>query len=491
MPRISKTAYLEGCQCPKLLWHRFHEPEAMPEPSALTEAVFEQSRAVGDLAKRLFPDGIEVGAGIVDLDQTVALTRTALEHRRPLFEAAFASAKAYARCDILNPVGSDRWDLFEVKSSASPKPVYILDIALQVRVLRDAGINVRRCWVVCINRDFVRQGDTDANHFFTREDVTDAVDELLPTVEDNLDRMQDVLRLGACPQVAIGPHCDSPYTCPLHDGCWSHLPSDSVFTLVRLGAKAFQLYEQGVVGIRHLPAGFKLTPKQEIQRQAVVNSRPHIDRPALAAFLRRLNYPLHFLDFETFAPAIPMFDGDGPFERIPFQFSLHVQPAPGAKPEHAMFLAEGTGDPRRAFLERLRAALSDHGSVVVYHAPFEKGVLTRGAERMPEFEPWVNSVKRRVIDLLTPFKSFRVYYPQQRGSASIKAVMPALTGRGYADLDIREGGTASLEYARVTFGDVPDAERQRVRRRLEAYCGRDTEGILWLVEALANLVNRR
>jgi dephospho-CoA kinase len=69
--------------------------------------------------------------------------------------------------------------------------------------------------------------------------------------------------------------------------------------------------------------------------------------------------------------------------------------------------------------------------------------------------------------------------------------MPALAGRGYADLDIREGGTASLEYARVTFGDVPDAERQRVRRRLEAYCGRDTEGMLWLVEALANLVNRR
>ena len=64
------------------------------------------------------------------------------------------------------------------------------------------------------------------------------------------------------------------------------------------------------MGIRHLPAGVKLTPKQEIQRQAVVNGRPHIDRPALATFLRRLNYPLHFLDFETFAPAIPMFDGD-------------------------------------------------------------------------------------------------------------------------------------------------------------------------------------
>ena len=62
-PLISKSAYVQGLQCPKLFWHRFHEPEAMPEPDALTEAVFEQSRTVGDLAKRLFPDGIEVGKG--------------------------------------------------------------------------------------------------------------------------------------------------------------------------------------------------------------------------------------------------------------------------------------------------------------------------------------------------------------------------------------------------------------------------------------------
>jgi hypothetical protein len=48
-----------------------------------------------------------------------------------------------------------------------------------------------------------------------------------------------------------------------------------------------------------------------------------------------------------------------------------------------------------------------------------------------------------------------------------------------------------MEFVRVTFGDVPEVERQRVRWQLEAYCGRDTEGMLWLVEALTNLANRR
>ena len=62
-----------------------------------------------------------------------------------------------------------------------------------------------------------------------------------------------------------------------------------------------------------------------------------------------------------------------------------------------------------------------------------------------------------------------------------------LTGRSYADLEIQEGGQASLEYLRVHFSDVPDAERQKVRQQLERYCGQDTEGMVWIVEALRKL----
>ena len=483
-PLISKSQYLRGLQCRKLLWHAYRARHLIPKPDALTQAVFDQGHEVGHLAKMLFPDGIEVGVGITDLNQTVKLTQQALELRRPLFEAAFASRLAYARCDILKPVGADRWDLYEVKASTSAKPVYIHDIALQVRVLRDAGISLRKCFVVYINRDFVRQGDIDPHEFFVRQDVTDEVDDLLSSVEDNLDRMQEVIRLDDCPEVAIGPHCNNPYTCPLHDLCWPLLPDHNVFTLARIGAKAFKLVERGITAIRHLPESFNLSPTQQIQHQAVVTGEPHIDKAAITSFLKRLKYPLHYLDFETFAPAIPLFDGTGPFEAVPFQFSLHVQQAPGAEPRHHMFLADGTSDPRPAFIERLRAALGDQGSVVVYNAAFEKGVLSRCADLLPEFGPWVGSVKHRVVDLLTPFKSFSYYHPDQRGSASIKQVMPAVTGRGYDELDIQEGATASMEYVRVTFGDVPEAERQRVRRQLEVYCGRDTEGMVWIVDAL-------
>ena len=68
-----------------------------------------------------------------------------------------------------------------------------------------------------------------------------------------------------------------------------------------------------------------------------------------------------------------------------------------------------------------------------------------------------------------------------------KAVLPVLTGHSYADLEIQEGGQASLEYLRVHFGDVPEAERRRVREQLELYCGQDTEGMVWIVDALRKL----
>jgi hypothetical protein len=95
---------------------------------------------------------------------------------------------------------------------------------------------------------------------------------------------------------------------------------------------------------------------------------------------------------------------------------------------------------------------------------------------------------RAVSRLRPPFKSFHYYHPDQRGSASIKQVMPAITGQAYDELDIQEGGTASLEFVRVTFGDVSKAERQRVRQQLEEYCGRDTAGMIWLLDELRKLV---
>jgi hypothetical protein len=483
-PNISKSRFLAGCQCQKLLWSVYNRPDQFPETDAAQQALFDQGTEVGNLAKRMYPDGIEVGQGISDFDGTIRSTEQLLKLRRPLFEAAFNANGGYCRVDILEPAPDDAWDLIEVKSTTAIKHVHLLDLAFQAWVLTAAGVKLRRCLLMHINANYVRRGPVDPKRFFTLVDLSVEVSHLNSTIEGKLDDMRKKIREPTAPEVRIGSHCDDPYTCPIHDQCWAFLPQHNVTTLYRSGKKKFKPLADGIVDIKDIPEDFRLTANQRIQRQAVVSGEPHIDRVAIGSFLSRLKYPLSFMDFETYALPIPPFADVRPYQQIPFQFSLHVVRSPGANPEHYSFLAEDRHDPRLEFMRCLRAVLPETGSVIAYNAGFELTRLEECCDLLREYQTWFRQVKRRTVDLLRPFRAFRYYHADQRGSASMKATLPALTGRGYDHLEIREGGQASMEFLRVIFGDVSDTKRQKVRSQLERYCEQDTRGMVEIVEAL-------
>ena len=258
--------------------------------------------------------------------------------------------------------------------------------------------------------------------------------------------------------------------------------------LYRGKAKGFALLDRGVTRLVEIPEDCSLTENQRVQVETVMSASPRVSKLGIRRFLQDIKYPIHLLDFETFSTAIPKFDGLRPFQRVPFQFSLHIQTSPGADLVHRGFLAHGAGDPRAEFMARLREVVAREGSLVAYNAAFEKGVLQECADALPAFQPWVESLEPRFVDLLQPFRAFRYYHPAQHGSASMKAVLPALTGRGYEDLAIRDGDTASREYLRVTFGNSESTKRDRVYRQLEEYCGLDTKGMWEIISALQNLV---
>jgi hypothetical protein len=487
-PYISKSKFLAGLQCHKLLWSVYNAKDLIPEPDAQTQAIFDQGHAVGQLAKQFFPGGSEIGGDVYDFDKILTRSTQALKQRRPLYEAGFNYNGGFARADILNPVGKDSWDIIEVKSSTVAKDVNLLDLAFQSFVYTGAGLNIRRCCLMHVNRDYVRRGEVDAKEFFKLADVTKDVSGLSREIEPQLEDLFSVIRRKQEPEIKIGPHCDDPYTCPLHNRCWASLPPDSVLNLYYGGKKCWRLLGDGILRLKDIPEDVDLTDRQTIQRKVALTGQPHIDRKALASFLKRLKHPVGYLDFETFNTAIPLFDGLNPYQQVPFQFSLHRVTAPGTVPEHHAFLADGRSDPRREFLNRLRDCIGDNGTVVVYNMKFEKGVLAKLAEAFPEHAGWIENVKRRIIDLLEPFQDYDYYHPDQQGSASIKSVLPVLTGRSYADLEIQEGGQASLEYLRVHFGDVPEAERRKVRKQLERYCGQDTLGMVWIIDAMRRLI---
>jgi len=288
-----------------------------------------------------------------------------------------------------------------------------------------------------------------------------------------------------CPNVGIGRQCTDPYGCPMVPVCWGFLPENNVFNLYRGGKKSYELFENGVLAIKDIPEECQLSVIQQIQKDCELSGKLHVDKEAINGFLQSLCYPLYYLDFETFSPAVPMFDGTRPYQRIPFQFSLHVVKDAGSSPEHFDFLAEGADDPRPEFLSRLKEVLGDHGSIIVYNQSFEEGVLKELAGAFPEYGEWVEGICPRMVDLLLPFRGFHYYHPQQKGSASLKHVLPAVTGVGYDEMDINNGEIASIAFMEATYNnDIAGERRDKIRDDLLRYCKLDTEGMVWIVDKL-------
>jgi len=485
MKLLSKTKYLTGLQCPRLIWIEIHEPENIPETDPVTQHIFDQGYLVGELAKKLFPGGIDVPQD--NFMGNIDVTKELLKERKALFEAGIRAGELYSRVDILSPAGEEGWDIVEVKSSTSVKDVHINDVAYQRYCCSQSGLNIRKCYLALINNQYVRDGKIDPEGLFNIHEVTDQVEEASAGIQDRIDDILEVINQETCPEMIIGPHCRDPYECPLTD-CWDHLPEHNIFTLYYGGKKSFEMYNSGIVTVREIPDGYKLNGKQRIQQACVASGEPHVDREAINDFLSSLEYPLYYLDFETIGPALPLFDGIRPYQNIPFQFSLHVVKDEFSQPEHFSFLANGTDDPRPALLAGLKNVIGNEGSILAYNKGFEEGILRDLAPAFPQYSDWIEQVCSRLVDLLVLFRNFDYYHPAQKGSASLKAVLPAITGRGYEDLDISDGQVASVTFLAATYGDMPEAERAQVMENLEKYCGRDTEGMIWIVEKLREVV---
>jgi hypothetical protein len=481
---LSKSRYLNGLQCPKLLWITTNEPERVPEPDAATQHIFDQGHLVGELAKKLYPEGTDVPAD--DFTGNISMTKELLQQRRPLFEAGVLSGQIYSRADILNPVNEDEWDIIEVKSSTSVKDINYHDVSFQKLCWEDTGLKIRKCFLACINNQYVKNGEVNPEELFIIEDITDDVAAASEGIRGRISSMLKVISSPVCPEMDIGPHCSDPYDCPLTE-CWDGLPEHNVFTLYYGGKKSHELYRSGILDIAHIPAGYKLNDKQRIQCACVRNGEPYTDKEAIRQFLDELEYPLYYLDFETFGTAIPLFDGTRPYQNIPFQFSIHVQEKSENELKHYSFLAEGKQDPRLGLLSSLSKLMGDTGSIIAYNKSFEEGVLKNLGTSFTEYAGWTENVVSRLTDLIVPFRSFHYYHPLQKGSASLKSVLPALTGLGYEEMPIASGDNASLAFLSVTFGDVTVEEVARIREELLAYCALDTGGMVRIIESLEEI----
>lgn len=473
--RLTKSRFISGWQCLKRLWLEQNRKDLLPEIDEVQQAVFDQGSAVGELARKLFPGGVLMP---VDIEKALRLTKSS---RAPyLFEACVIAEGVLCRIDILRREGQ-QFDIIEVKSGTSAKKEHVPDVAVQRFIAEKAGFPVRNCYLMHLDSSYVRVAELQLDKLFSIDDVTKEVSEYLPKVPEMLEEQFSTLKEKGMPAISIGSHCHNPYDCPFTPFCWSHMPENSIKSVPRLSWEKFDsLYRSGVIAAADIPDGFALSPGQQRYVQAVMEGALLVKKKELRLWLEKLRWPLSFFDLETFAPAVPRYEGTRPYQALPFQYSLHIQGKPDAELRHKEFLHEKDSDPSEALAQSIVQDMPKEGSILVYHRSFENGRLKELGKRFPELEGALQDICARLWDLEKPFEQGWYLDPRFEGSSSIKSVLPVLVpGLGYKGLEVSDGREAQLAYQKIILQN----DKSQKKPLLE-YCKMDTLAMVRILDVL-------
>lgn len=482
---LSKSRILEFIQCPKRLYLTVHHPDLAQEPSGQKEKV-EIGEQIGGIARSLFPDGIMIPNENNELDLAVSRTRYAIQNEAdtPLFEATFEHQGLLVQIDILAPEANG-YRMIEVKSSTDVKEHHLQDAAIQVWVMKHAGIRLSGVSIMHVDKEFQLDGEGNYAALLKEVDVNDSILELVDQVPMWIEDCHHILQSGI-PGIEIGRHCDSPFECPFKKFCSAGQPEFPVHLLPNTAGKnaANKLKAQGYVDLREVPAGILQHETLERIRRVTASGAAELD-PAASQAINELEYPRYYLDFETIQFAIPIWTGTRPYQQLPFQWSCHIETGPDQL-EHREFL-DVTGDaPMRDFAESLLRTLGNDGPILVYNQAFEKTRIKELAAMFPDLSTPLLSLLERVVDLLPITKDF-YYHPAMKGSWSIKAVLPTIApDLCYADLDgVQDGNQAQQAFAEAIDQQTPADRREALRNALRSYCQLDTLAMVRLTHFLA------
>ncbi len=487
IPLLSKSRFGAGLQCRKRLYLECYHYGLRDPIDPTTKALFEMGHKVGIVAHGRFPGGLRIVEEYNRHDDAVRSTAAAMTRTetKALFEAAFTHNDVRVRVDILAAVGAGEWDLIEVKSSSGFKEEYLPDIGIQLFVLEGSGVRIRRACLLHVNSQYVYDGGSyDLERLFTMRELTNEARAVRPGLLSELEAMRVPLWASEPPGIPVGSQCKRPYVCPFYTHCHDGGPEHPLEQLPRMNPKLLDALRAAEIDdIRDIPEDFDgLTDLHRRIRASVISGQVHSD-PELKGALEKLEPPIHFLDFETCNPALPLFKGTRPFQQVPFQWSDHVL-HPDGRLEHREYLHDAGSDPRDAVATTLLKALGSTGPIVVYSG-FEERIIRSLANDLPDRGADLLALaETRIVDLLELIRT-HYYHPGFKGSFSIKEVLPALVADlDYEDLDIREGGQAAAAFVQMIDSATAAGRRGELKEALRAYCRRDTEAMVRLFHKL-------
>jgi hypothetical protein len=270
----------------------------------------------------------------------------------------------------------------------------------------------------------------------------------------------------------------------------SHVPDYSVHDISRINRKKLQsLVDVGKFGLDEVPDDFALSDKQRNQLLAHRTQQPIIDEAQVGEAMNALKFPLYFFDYEALGPAIPVFNGYGPYKRIPFQFSIHILRSPASELEHVEYLHPDLSDPTKAVASLLQKYIQPGGTVIAWNKSYEAGINKELGLRLPEYVELVERINSELYDLKDIFHDQHYIHHGFRGSVSLKRVLPTLVPElKYDELEVQDGGQAMDAWWKMVSPNTPKEQYEKIKNDLKVYCGQDTYAMYAIWKHLYDLV---
>jgi CRISPR/Cas system-associated exonuclease Cas4 (RecB family) len=469
--QLTKTDFMHYLRCPKSVWLRKNSPSEYPtgEFSAFLQKLVREGYEVERYVQRLLK---------VD------------EGRQVHFQKTFESSDGlFARADAVEQAAGDKIILYEIKSSTSvkddPSHNHIKDACFQKICAERAGQKVDSVVLVHLNGNYVRHGEIDPEHLLIFADISEKVKEIEIATSAEIDQAITFLKSAvldkngcSCLYNSRANHCDTFSLFNLS------IPNLSIYSLPRLSQnRRDELITKRIFDLLEIPENIALTPTQARVVKSAKTGAPLVDLNIIRSMLASFQFPLHFLDYETFSSSVPLLDRTSPHKQFPVQYSLHILHENGAL-EHREYLEQKARLPD-SLLANLCSQIGHIGSIVSWHASFEKTQNIEMAELFPEHAQFLETVNSRTVDLEDVFKSAYVD-AQFDGSTSIKNILPVLCPKlSYSSLHIQDGTSAMEAWEKLirTEGD----EAAKISDALLRYCELDTFAMVEIYRFLADL----
>ena len=498
---LTKSMFLDFLDCPGYCWLGVNNPDEAakfsPDPEIDWSPVGSQVEA---LAQRLFPDGeLVVGRGRGAAEATAKYLR---KGSPAIFQATvITTSNLLAMADILVRDG-DGWILYEVKSRTEvDSKTHVPDLAFQRLTFREAGFKIKQVRLLHINKQYVSDGDeVDPREFFIRDadgdwgiNLTTAVRQY-PELKSQTRRAQQ--ELGSANPAACSCRLKTKTNhCPAFRYFWPEIPDPSIYDIARMTSKKIsQLLDHNILTIDQAAKASQTVgfTDRQLAQIDLYPDRERVQWARIGHEFARLDWPLYFFDYETFGTAIPVLAGANPYTHIPFLYSLLQLADPESEP--TVVARHLVSDQQPALFRQLADSLVGHlgatrGSIVVWHAQFERMANNTLARIYPDLKASFEALNQRLYDLEAVFAQGLYQNGRFNGRTSVKVVTKHLVPEldyQTGDLTIQAGDEASWRWLSATRPGVdPEGQRQAFRS-LEDYCQRDTLVMVRIYQYLAS-----